>query len=91
MLALAAPALVVLAAEPVYLLVDTAVIGVCGLSAEHGQFELAAPSATPALGDRIRCIVGYGDTTVHLHETMVGVRDGRVEIVWPILGRGRLQ
>ncbi len=61
------------------------------LSAEHGQFELAAASDTPAVGDRIRCIVGYGDTTVHLHETLVGVRDGKVEIIWPLLGRGRLQ
>ena len=61
------------------------------LSAEHATLELAAASATPAVGDRVRCVIGYGDTTVHLHETMVGVRDGRVEIVWPILGRGRLQ
>jgi D-serine deaminase-like pyridoxal phosphate-dependent protein len=60
------------------------------LSAEHGQFELAEASDTPKVGDRLRCIVGYGDTTVHLHETLVGVRDGKVEIVWPILGRGKL-
>ena len=60
------------------------------LSAEHGQFELAAPSASPKVGDRIRIVIGYGDTTVHLHESMVGVRDGRVEIVWPMLGRGKL-
>lgn len=61
------------------------------LSAEHGQFDLAAASAHPAVGDRIRCIVGYNDTTVHLHEFMIGVRGDRVEIVWPVLGRGRLQ
>ena len=60
------------------------------LSAEHGQFELTAPSASPKVGDRIRIVIGYGDTTVHLHESMVGVRDGRVEIVWPMLGRGKL-
>ena len=61
------------------------------LSAEHGTFDLPAASATPAVGDRLRCIIGYGDTTVHLHETLVGTRDGRVEIVWPLLGRGKLQ
>ena len=60
------------------------------LSAEHGQFDLAAASATPAVGDRIAIIIGYGDTTVHLHETLVGTRGGHVEIVWPLLGRGRL-
>ncbi len=60
------------------------------LSAEHGQFELAAAADTPTVGDRLHLIVGYGDTTVHLHETLVGTRNGRVEIVWPLLGRGRL-
>jgi D-serine deaminase-like pyridoxal phosphate-dependent protein len=64
--------------------------GTLQLSAEHGQFELPAPSAAPAVGERIRCLVGYSDTTVHLHETLVGLRGGRVEIVWPVLGRGRL-
>ncbi len=61
------------------------------LSAEHGTFDLAAPSDTPAVGDRLACIVGYNDTTVHLHETLVGTRSGAVEIVWPLLGRGKLQ
>lgn len=60
------------------------------LSAEHGQFDLGAASDTPAVGDRIRIVIGYGDTTVHLHETLVGTRTGHVEVVWPLLGRGKL-
>jgi hypothetical protein len=28
---------------------------------------------------------------VHLHDTMYGVRNGRVETVWPVAARGRLQ
>ncbi len=60
------------------------------LSAEHGQFDLAAASETPRSGDRIEVLTGYGDTTVHLHETMVGTRNGLVEVIWPLLGRGRL-
>ena len=35
--------------------------------------------------------VGYTDTTVHLHEELYAVRDGRVEAVWPVLGRGKLR
>ena len=60
------------------------------LSAEHGQFDLPSPSGSPAVGDRIRIIIGYGDTTVHLHETLVGTRTSHVEVVWPLLGRGKL-
>ena len=62
-----------------------------GLSAEHATIEVAAPSHTPAIGDKVEFIVGYTDTTTMLHEELFGMRDGRVEVVWPILGRGKLR
>ena len=34
---------------------------------------------------------GYGDLTVALHDELFGVRDGVVETVFTVLGRGRLQ
>jgi len=61
------------------------------LSAEHATIELERPSATPKVGDRLEFVVGYSDTTVHLHEELVGIRDGRVEVVWPVAARGRLR
>ena len=62
-----------------------------GLSAEHGKLELEAPSETPRVGDKFEMIVGYADVTVALHDDFYGIRDGKVEAVWPILGRGKLQ
>jgi D-serine deaminase-like pyridoxal phosphate-dependent protein len=61
------------------------------LSAEHSKIELEQPSATPRIGDKIELIVGYSDTTVHLHEEIVGVRGGRVEAVWRVAGRGKMK
>jgi D-serine deaminase-like pyridoxal phosphate-dependent protein len=61
------------------------------LSAEHGTIELDVPVNAPRVGDRLAWIVGYADTTVHLHEEMYGVRDGIVEAVWPVLARGKLR
>lgn len=61
------------------------------LSAEHGKLELAAPSTTPCLGEKIEFIPGCVDTTVVLHDELYGVRKGIVETVWPLLARGRLQ
>jgi D-serine deaminase-like pyridoxal phosphate-dependent protein len=58
------------------------------LSAEHATIELAAPQPRPAVGDRVEFVAGYSDATVFLHDTLYGVRAGRVETVWPILGRG---
>lgn len=60
-------------------------------SAEHGAVELQSPNDTLQVGDLLDFVVGYGDGTVYLHEVMVGVRNGTVECVWPILGRGKLQ
>ena len=54
------------------------------LSAEHTILELVDASETPRIGERIEFVVGYGDTTVHLHDELYGIRDGRVESVWSI-------
>ena len=59
------------------------------LSAEHTTIELEAPSETPRIGDRVELIAGYSDTTVHLHEEIVGIRRGRIEAIWPVAARGR--
>jgi len=62
-----------------------------GLSAEHGIITLDEESDTPKVGDSFDMLVGYGDATVCLHDTIYGVRDGIVEAVWEVAGRGKLR
>jgi D-serine deaminase-like pyridoxal phosphate-dependent protein len=62
-----------------------------GLSAEHATIEMENPTDTPKVGDKIQFIVGYTDTTVHLHEELYATRNGIVEAVWPVVGRGKLR
>ena len=66
-------------------------VSVVKLSAEHTKVELAAPCTTPRVGDKIEFVVGYSDTTVHLHEEIVALRDGRIESIWRVAGRGKLK
>ena len=61
------------------------------LSAEHTKIELECPSDSPKIGDKIEFVVGYSDTTVHLHEEIVGVRAGRIECVWRVAARGKIK
>lgn len=61
-----------------------------GFSAEHAKLELAQDALLPRVGERIAFVPGYGDTTVHLHQALYGVRDGRIEVVWPIRPDARL-
>jgi D-serine deaminase-like pyridoxal phosphate-dependent protein len=75
---------------------DPEPIGITGvesvaMSAEHGKIELAEPSKAPRVGDKIEFVVGYSDVTVALHNELYGIREGTVETVWQLLGRGRLQ
>jgi D-serine deaminase-like pyridoxal phosphate-dependent protein len=58
------------------------------VSAEHAAIQLAEPADTPRIGDRVEFVAGYCDSTLFLHDELYGVRDGRVEAVWPIAGRG---
>jgi D-serine deaminase-like pyridoxal phosphate-dependent protein len=61
------------------------------LSAEHGVIELEAPNETLRVGDRVEWIVGYSDTTVHLHDEIYATRKGRIDAAWPIVGRGKIR
>ena len=60
-------------------------------SAEHGVITLSEPNKSVQVGDVLDFIVGYGDATVFLHDAMYGVRNGIVETVWPVSGRGKLR
>ena len=60
-------------------------------SAEHGVIMLKEPNDTIKLGDQFDFMVGYGDATVFLHDHLYGIRNDVVEVVWPIVGRGKLR
>jgi D-serine deaminase-like pyridoxal phosphate-dependent protein len=61
------------------------------LSAEHATIELTPPQSALQVGDRVEFIAGYSDSTVFLHDYLYGVRAGHLEVIWPILGRGKTQ
>jgi D-serine deaminase-like pyridoxal phosphate-dependent protein len=61
------------------------------LSEEHAKVELTAPSAKLDPGDKVELLPGHACTTMNLHDTLYGVRGGRLEVVWPIAGRGKFK
>jgi 3-hydroxy-D-aspartate aldolase len=62
-------------------------VEVTGVSDEHGKLKLA-PGARLRVGERVWLIPGHCDPTVNLHDWYVGVRNGRVEALWPVDARG---
>lgn len=61
------------------------------LSEEHGTVKLKNPSVPLKPGDQLKLIPSHGDTTINIHEFYYGLRDGRVEVIWPIAARGKSQ
>lgn len=61
------------------------------VSAEHCELKLGGESRNLKIGDKIELVPGYADFTTVLHDEFYGFRKERLEVVWPILGRGKLQ
>lgn len=60
------------------------------LSAEHGVWLRRTDGPPVAIGQQLEIIPDYHDTTTFRHDTFIGLRDGVVEAVIPLLARGRL-
>ncbi len=70
------------------------VAGETGMSYTSGSDEFgtiryeADASRTYRVGDKLELIVSHCDPVVNLYDQLYGVRGDRVEVVWPIAGRG---
>ena len=59
------------------------------LSEEHGILESTGAGTSLKPGDKIEVLPSHCCTTINLHDKWYGIRDGRVEAIWDIAGRGR--
>ncbi|MGR3313801.1 3-hydroxy-D-aspartate aldolase BhcC [Roseovarius indicus] len=55
-------------------------------SDEHGV--VADPDAVLSVNDKLKLVPGHCDPTCNVHDWYVGVRGGKVEVVWPVSARG---
>lgn len=55
-------------------------------SDEHGI--IADPQDNLRLNDRLKLVPGHCDPSCNLHDWYVGIRDGKVECLWPVSARG---
>ena len=60
------------------------------LSEEHGFLKRSdGPPIKP--GDKVEIIPNHGCTTINLHDHYYVIRDQRLQAIWPIAGRGKVQ
>jgi D-serine deaminase-like pyridoxal phosphate-dependent protein len=70
------------------------VIGEPDMAYDAGSDEFGVITFTEArrsyrMGDRLELIVPHCDPVVNLYDQMYGIRNDRVEAVWPVTARGR--
>lgn len=59
---------------------------------EHGILAWSPESACDlALGERIELIPSHIDTTINLHDSYFAQRAQRIEAIWPVAARGKVQ
>jgi 3-hydroxy-D-aspartate aldolase len=56
-------------------------------SDEHGVVE--DPKGVLKVGDKLKLVPGHCDPTCNVHDWYVGVRNGKVEALWPVSARGK--
>ncbi len=54
---------------------------------EHGEIE--DPQNVLKINERLRLVPGHCDPTCNIHDWYVGVRNGKVETLWPVSARGK--
>jgi 3-hydroxy-D-aspartate aldolase len=56
-------------------------------SDEHGVIE--DKRGALRINEKLKLVPGHCDPTCNLHDWYVGVRNGKVEVVWPVSARGK--
>ncbi len=56
-------------------------------SDEHGVVD--DPAGVLKVNEKLRLVPGHCDPTCNVHDWYVGVRGGKVEVVWPVSARGK--
>ncbi len=56
-------------------------------SDEHGV--ISDPDGVLAINEKLKLVPGHCDPTANVHDWYVGVRNGKVETLWPVSARGK--
>ncbi|MEX5727388.1 3-hydroxy-D-aspartate aldolase [Rhodovulum iodosum] len=56
-------------------------------SDEHGV--ISDPEGNLEINEKLKLVPGHCDPTCNVHDWYVGVRNGKVEVVWPVSARGK--
>lgn len=60
-------------------------------SEEHGWIDTSDANEGFAVGDRLEFVIPHVCTTINLHDSLTGTREGLVEDIWDVQARGKVK
>jgi len=72
-------------------IIENPEIKIYGMSVEHGHIDVSESQHKFQVGEKLSIIPVHQGMTSNLHDELVGVRNGKVELVWKIAGRGKIK
>jgi D-serine deaminase-like pyridoxal phosphate-dependent protein len=64
---------------------------VVNVSEEHGMVDFSASQRKPKVGEVINIVPNHCCVVSNMVDEVYGVRDGSVEVVWPVAARGKVR
>jgi D-serine deaminase-like pyridoxal phosphate-dependent protein len=64
---------------------------VANVSEEHGMIDLSRSHVKPKVGEVINVIPNHCCVVSNMVDEVFGIRDGEVEVVWPVAARGKVR
>jgi D-serine deaminase-like pyridoxal phosphate-dependent protein len=61
------------------------------MSEEHGFVDISHCMHKPKVGERLTVIPNHACGTLNMYDTLIGLRDERIETQWEITARGKIQ
>jgi len=61
------------------------------LTEEHGHLNISQSSRRYRVGERLTIVPNHVCSTVNMHDKLYGVIGERVETIWEVAGRGKVQ
>jgi D-serine deaminase-like pyridoxal phosphate-dependent protein len=61
------------------------------LNEEHGFVDVSQCTRKPEIGERLTVIPNHCCVVTNLFNEVIGVRNGEVEVTWPVAARGLVQ
>ena len=64
---------------------------VANVSEEHGMVDFSRSAKKPKVGEAINMIPNHCCVVSNMVDEVFGLRDGAVEVVWPVAARGKVR